>query len=86
MINVKEAVEIAFRFADEVLSQEKLIDPRLEEVEAPGAGECWYVTVSFLRQTAGFGEMLEPTGREYKVLTIRSEDGQVESMKIRQPL
>jgi hypothetical protein len=84
MISVKEAVEIALRFADEVLGQAKLIDPRLEEVELE-EGPTWRVTVSFVREPAKLTEVLAPPGREYKVLTVDAESGEVHSMKIRQP-
>ena len=85
MTNVREAVGIAFRFADEVLAQQKLVEPRLEEVEASQDGELWHVTISFVREPAKLAEMLEPMIREYKVVTVRAQDGQVQSMKIRQP-
>lgn len=86
MINVKEAVEIALRFADEVLGRDKLMDPRLEEVEFSANGQEWLVTLSFIREPSKLGEMLEPMAREYKVLAVGSESGEVQSMKIRQPV
>ena len=86
MISVKEAVEIALRFADEVLAQDKLLDPRLEEIELSEGGDFWHVTVSFVRAPSKLVEMLEANVREYKVFTIDSDSGQVQSMKIRQPV
>jgi len=83
-MDVKQAVSIATRFVDEVLSEQKLIDARLEEVELSDDQKLWYVTVSFLREPKGVAEALRPT-REYKTVTIQSADGKVQSMKIREP-
>lgn len=86
MINVKQAVEIALQFAGEVLGEAKLMDPRLEEVELE-EGTTWHVTVSFVRETSPLMQALgaSPT-REYKVVTIDAQTGEVHSMKIRQPV
>jgi hypothetical protein len=84
MITVKEAVEIGLRFADEVLGPAKLTDPRIEEIEL-AEDAVWRVTVSFVREPSKLTEVLAPPGREYKVLTIDAETGEVYSMKIRQP-
>jgi hypothetical protein len=88
MINVKEAVEIGLRFADEFLGQAKLVEPRLEEVELEEFGDrtYWHVTVSFVREPSKLKEVLEPAAREYKVVSIDARTGQVHSMKIRQPV
>jgi hypothetical protein len=86
MISVKEAVEIALRFADDLLGQDKLTDPRLEEVELGDVGDrpYWYVTVSFLREPSKLKELVEPRVREYRVLSVHAVTGEVQAMKIRQ--
>ena len=87
MITVKEAVMAALEFVDDIFADEKLLDPRLEEVELSEDEEFWYVTLSFVRQPTKLVEALKGShSREYKILTVRSETGMVQSMKIRQPI
>lgn len=97
MIDVKQAVAIAVKYVADLLGSETIHDIRLEEVELSANEEVWYVTVSFLRPpkattepsltdalsqlVAGRSRQME---REYKVLAVRAQDGQVTSMKIRQ--
>ena len=85
MIDVKQAVKVAGEFVDNLLPNEKLIDARLEEVELSGDEQLWYVTLSFLREPLKVSEALVgvPPTREYKVLTVESNTGNVLSMKIR---
>lgn len=93
MIDVKQAIRAAADFVAETLSDEKLLDVRLEEVELTENEETWFITLSFLRRqkaTTGLAEACsEPVGRmerEYKILAVDSERGRVRSMKIRQLL
>lgn len=50
MIDVKQAVTVAFDFTRQLFAQETPHDIRLEEVELTENGEQWLVTVSFLRE------------------------------------
>lgn len=88
MLNVKEAVKRAFEVLADMFDKESLREPRLEEVELTGCGDVWSVTVSFVRPTTvvdaaelGLPPCFE---REYKVIEIQAESGQMLSMKIRQ--
>ena len=73
----------------DVLAGDEPTNPRLEEVETSENGDLWYVTLSFIRKAEA--ESLEDAirghgyQREYKVITVRASDGQVLSMKMRQP-
>ena len=92
MINVKEAVKRAFVFLADIYDKEPLREPRLEEVALSDDANVWLVTVSFVRPTTvvDAAESLTASGvlpgfeRDYKVIEIWSQDGEVRSMKIRQ--
>jgi hypothetical protein len=85
MITVKEAVKIACEFLIEVLEDEQVKEIRLEEVELAEDGRFWEVTLSFVARATPLAEELGIfCGREYKVVTVWAEDGNVRSMKIRQ--
>ena len=65
-------------------------DLRLEEVEISEDEKHWFVTLGFTRPTEKaankLGEILalSQSSREYKILKIDSETGEVQSMKIRE--
>jgi len=98
MIPVKEAVARAIEFAGNTLQppaglgqqvavQAGLAQPwgsgiRLEEVELGkiGRNDAWLITLS-LPDRAGLGSLGR---REYKVFTVRCDNGEVVSMKIRE--
>lgn len=88
MIDVKQAVEAAANYVGDLFAGEKILDVRLEEVELSEGDDFWNVTLSFLREPKAASEFskLVPARmqREYKMFVIRSLDGQVKSMKIRQ--
>lgn len=86
MIDVKRAIQIALSFADDVLAGEQLSDPRLEEVELSEGEKFWAITLSFFREPKGLVDAMGPRPRDYKILTIHSDTGNVQSMKIRQPV
>jgi hypothetical protein len=98
MIPVKEAVAKAIEFAnhtlqssaglgDRVAVQAGVAQPwgagiRLEEVELGkvGRSDAWLITLS-LPDRAALGSLGR---REYKVFTVRCDNGEVVSMKIRE--
>jgi hypothetical protein len=92
MIHVRHAVQAAVRYMGEMFG-EKIVDIRLEEVELSEDEQFWYITLSFLREPKATSNVesdalraaLGRMEREYKVFAIRSQDGQVKSMKMRQP-
>ena len=90
MIEVKEAVTIALRFLGEIFPGSQIPYTRLEEVEFSEDGKFWHVTLSYLRDLnpAEIADAIaEPSAvREFKVITISSDTGEVQSMKIRQPV
>jgi malate synthase len=97
MIEVKEAVQAAMRYTAELFAQEGVSDIRLEEVELSEDSATWHVTLSFLRKHkassvspaleellhAGtvFGPQMD---RDFKVLSVRADNGVVTAVKIRQ--
>ena len=92
MIDVKEAVRTAANYLADLFAEEDISDIRLEEVELSEDNQTWNVTLSFLRKvrvrgapaealSAGLGPQMD---RDFKVLTVRAEDGVVTSVKIRQ--
>jgi hypothetical protein len=94
MIDVKQAVANAVKFLTDMFAGEPIMDVRLEEVELSEDGQYWYITLSMLRKPGESGRIpsvaeslqsfIGRMDREYKVLAVRAQDGQVQSMKIRQ--
>ena len=87
MIEVKQAISIALNSIGDMFEVDKIIDPRLEEIELSEDEKLWRVTVSFVRGTSpgALAAKLGAVGnREYKVATIESETGKVLGVKIRQ--
>jgi hypothetical protein len=92
-IGVKQAAEIAAKFVMEVLNEEIIGAPRLEEVELTDDRK-WLITVSFLRRkvretsSSIFEAVSSLTAtpiyeREYKRVVISADTGNVEAMRIR---
>jgi hypothetical protein len=84
-VDVKSAVQLAFEylksFQDFMGSQ--LENLRLEEVELSDNEPFWLITLGFDVPTDG--EFFGPKQRrEYKLLKVNSETGQVQAMKIRE--
>jgi len=87
MIEIKKAVEEAFKYMNSLY--ESLDDLSLEEVELSEDEKYWLITFGFNRlkksnlaiQTL-IGDNYE---RIYKVIKVRSDNGQAVSMKIRNP-
>ena len=90
MITVQDAVLSATRSAEEFYLGNKLRDIMLEEVEMSEDGRNWLITLGFYVQDiaapslAGLlqGNQIQ---RKYKVFTVRGDNGEVISMKIRNP-
>ena len=83
MVSVKQATAAARAFARDVLEPDQAGDLRLEEVESGivNGSDAWLITLSMPQ--AQFVSAL--TGRrDYKTFTVRKEDGDIVSMKIRE--
>jgi len=92
MIDVKEAVRIAFGYVADLMVDEKIGKIRLEEVERSQNDTEWIVTVSFLREpvplNSGIAAMAAAAAlaadraeRAYREVRIEAATGQVISMK-----
>lgn len=91
MIEVKEAIQKAFMFVRDVFGPDDFGDPRLEEVEHREDGYVWLVTVSFTRRpivlnpSAAAKEaaelLVERRVREYRVVQVNDETGDVTAVK-----
>ena len=91
MIDVKSAVKIALTFIGDMYASDNLSDIRLEEVEPVEEKnrEYWYVTIGFeppstasaIAKTLG-----ERHIRDYKIVKIDANNGEVNGMVIREPL
>ena len=78
--DMKSAVQSAFAFAKDMFPQAK--DIRLEEVEARSGG--WSVVISFATGEPGTLSQVMGGGapRLFKTITIDSESGQAQSLKV----
>jgi len=88
MIDVKQAVQAAERYARSVYPEPELQGLRLEEVTRSDDGERWNITLGWIEPAISRNGMLYPVGlqklpRVYKVFEINAETGEVEAMKIR---
>lgn len=92
MIDVKEAVRIAFEYVADLMADEKIGKIRLEEVERTQNDAEWIVTVSFPREPVPLNSgvaaiaaaaTLTPdrAERAYREVRIDAASGQVISMK-----
>ena len=87
MIDVKEAVDRAAAFAENVLGKERTAGLQLEEVEFgkyEGVRDAWQITLSMLRPNKFGPALLGNEIRDYKVFTVSRDTGEVLSMKIRE--
>ena len=97
MIDVKEAVKVAFKEIENLYTTEELTDLTLEEVELSEDEQYWLITLGFTqtlslpietqRQTSLFdaNPLVQEvsTMRVYKTLKIDANTGEFQSMKIR---
>ncbi|MFI5136176.1 MAG: hypothetical protein ACHQIM_00025 [Sphingobacteriales bacterium] len=81
MIPVKEAVQVAFEYANAIF-QEK---PALEEIEPSNDDKSWLITLSFDDLSNKMSLMGDSRAqRRYKVFKIDGESKEVSTVKIRQ--
>jgi hypothetical protein len=86
MITVKDAVQKALAYTQEIYAPEQLQNLRFEEVEK--TGDDWRVTIGFDREQARppgpFAQFALPQyRREYKVVEIDANSGEVKALKMR---
>jgi hypothetical protein len=86
-VDVKEAATPALHYLKELYSEEKLENIRLEEVWLSEDERYWYVTIGYDSPLPAQDPLavLRPPAREYKLFKVRTEDGRVVKMKVRQP-
>lgn len=91
MIDVQDAVRNAFEYIENLFDDEEIKDLRLEEIELTDDENFWLVTLGFFRSNVQDDQegilasvVTGPPKREYKIMRIRAEDGEVRAMKIRQ--
>ena len=89
MIDVKQAVKAAEAYARELFPEPELRHLRLEEVELTGDGRHWHVTLGWVEPgVSKNGLMFEAAPqvlpRVYKRFEVDAENGNVDSMKIRE--
>lgn len=89
MLNIKEAVASAKKYAEDVFSAEGVKDLLLEEVDFDDVSKAWLVTVSFLRQqvtqnqnpnsVSTIAEMLIGGSfrRIFKIVHVNAETGEL---------
>jgi len=80
MVSIKEAVERAIQFANEVLEPPRSVNLRLEETDVGEAGPqgVWLITLSMRNPDNSYGD------RDYKTFAVSKQTGEVLSMKIRE--
>jgi hypothetical protein len=90
-IDVKDAVRRAVEYTGQLYAPEAVRNLRFEEVELSDDG-CWYITVGFDRAEPANPHPLMAAAalfpayrREYKVVKIDSNTGDVKALKMRQP-
>ena len=83
-MDVKEAVQVAKEYVDELFGDERIVNVGLEEVDLDQLGH-WTVTIGFSRPwDRNIGPILAGhTPRSYKVVRVRDRDGKVLSVKDR---
>ena len=88
MINVKEAIVKAMEYFDLIYDDKKYSDLQLEEVELSDDGSYWLITLGYgvpVKSHAVVRALGSPTQyKKYKILKVKSDTGDVVSMKIRQ--
>jgi hypothetical protein len=84
MIDVKQAAQSASNFIVALYSDQTISDVRLEEVEVSDDEKYWLITLSFLVQFPGGIVALPVVRRQYKILKVDRQTGNVLSMKIRE--
>lgn len=91
MINVKDAVKVAYDFLVGMYQEESLRDLRLDEVVLSEDDRHWFVTLSFLPPlpvaSIPPSDLATALGaapvRQYKLVTVENDSGKVRSMVMR---
>ena len=93
-MQVKEAVTAAKSYVADLFSDEKVMNIGLEEVEFDEGARVWNITVGFSRpwddeerplisHINGWGQLIKPMRRDYKIVRISDEGQRVLSVKSR---
>ena len=80
MVTFKQAAAAAYQYLPELLGLSVQADVRLEEIDSTKAE--WLVTLSIPSRDPRPSAF--PKSREYKILAVNKESGEVTSMKIRE--
>ena len=87
MIDVKEAVQIAFGFFNDLYDTKKFADVMLEEIELSEDKSAWRVTLGFSRQIPSVNIMEAIGSKKYirsqKLFQIDAANGGLLAMKNR---
>ena len=83
-MDVKQAVEVARKYVEDLFAEEQIVNVALEEIDAEEEG-FWRITIGFSRPlNANFNRLLSvERSRTYKVVLVRDSDGQILSVKNR---
>ena len=83
-MDVKQAVEAARKYVEDLFAEEQIVNVALEEIDAEEEG-FWRITIGFSRPlNANFNRLLSAErSRTYKVVLVRDSDGQILSVKNR---
>jgi len=88
-MDVKDAVKKAIEYVTDVFQTENIVNVGLEEVTLDETNNVWEITVGFSRPwdypKQGIVIEFQPQNpkRQYKVVSIDDETGEVKSIKIR---
>ena len=87
-MQVREAVAIAKNYLKELYADEQIAELGLEEVEFDDSDGAWSVTLGFTRPWDSPRVMaaFESPRRTYKVVRLLDRDGEVISVKNREPV
>ena len=83
-MDVKQAVEAARKYVEDLFAEEQIVNVALEEIDAEEE-RFWRITIGFSRPlNANFNRLLSAErSRTYKVVLVRDSDGQILSVKNR---
>ena len=81
-IDVKKAVELARGYLSDVL-QVPALQLLLEEVELSEDRQFWLITLSYPEPVTSPAQLIAGANRAYKIVKLRSDTGELVSIKIR---
>lgn len=89
-IDAKAAVQSAVGYLTSIYPAEQIADVLLEEIDTSKNGGSWLVTLSFYRPktpmaVGTLGQLLggDVSKRQYKVINVDKNTGEIHSMKMR---